>query len=364
LRISAAVVREQGGSFIVEDVELDAPRSDEILIEFAATGICHTDLSVRDGLIPVPLPAVLGHEGAGVVRDIGSAVTEFEVGDHVVVSVPHCGHCRYCASGEPTYCVDAPRLSMSGGRGDGSPTITSVDGDRISASFMGQSSMATHSIVVAHNAIRVPKDLPLARLAPLGCGVLTGAGTVINELRPQPGQSLAVFGCGGVGLSAVMAAVALDQNVVAIDTNPKRLALAAELGATATVCVGDGDVAAAVGEIVPGGVDASIEATGLPPVAETAVGVLSSRGRCALVGAAAFGAKFSVDWWTLATGRSVTGVIMGSSVPRQTIAQLIDWHRDGRFPFDRLCTEYPFADIQVAVSDMEAGDVIKPLLVH
>jgi aryl-alcohol dehydrogenase len=255
---------------------------------------------------------------------------------------------------------------MAGGRNDGSPTVTSVDGQRISASFMGQSSMATHSVVGTSNAIRVPDDLPLHRLAPLGCGVLTGAGTVLNELRPETGQSLAIFGCGGVGLSALMAAVALDRDlkVVAIDTNPKRLALAAELGAAATVNPDDGDVVAAVHEVAPGGVDFSVEATGLPPVAATAVGVLSNRGRCAMVGAAAFGATFSVDWWTLNIGRSVTGVIMGSGVPRDTVLRLIDLHRAGRFPYDRLITEYPFADIQRAVSDMESGDVIKPVLVH
>ena len=213
MQAKAAIIEKQGGEFVLDNVELGGPQAGELRIKIAAAGICHTDLSVRDQYYPTPLPAVLGHEGAGWVEEVGPGVVGLEEGDPVVLSFSYCGACPTCLSGEHAYCPSLFPLNFAGRRLDGSTPITR-NGEDVNAMFFGQSSFATHAIVRQENCVKVASDAPLELLGPLGCGVQTGAGSVLNALQPKPGSSIAIFGAGSVGLSAVMAAKASETGTV------------------------------------------------------------------------------------------------------------------------------------------------------
>lgn len=362
---TAAVQRSVGGPPTIEPVTLGEPRAHEILVAIAAVGVCHTDMVMRDGLLPVPQPVVLGHEGSGVVLGVGGAVTHLAVGDHVVLSFAHCGGCRSCAEDEPAYCHNWFALNFLGARADGSTALTGQDGAPIHSHVFGQSSFATHAVVPATNAIKVDEDLPLELLGPLGCGIQTGAGAVLNALRVRPGSSVAVIGVGAVGLSALMAAViAGATTIVALDLNMARVALAETLGAThgfradAASAV---DHAAATG--CPAGFDYIIDTTGLTAVCNAALPALAPRGELALVGAYVPGQAIEIDaTFAMSGGRVVRGVVEGSANPAEFIPQLIDYYRAGRFPFDRLVEFFDFADIAQAITAGEGGHVIKPIV--
>ena len=249
----AAVLSANHEPFTLEQVDVERPRRGEVLVRIVATGLCHTDLSARDGLIPFPLPGVLGHEGAGVVEEVGEGVTDLEVGDHVVMSFAFCGGCRTCRTGHPVYCESWAGLNLFGGsRADGSPTLHR-DGQDLHGHFFGQSSLATLALASASSVIKVPREAPLELLGPLACGIQTGAQSVLNVLRPEPGSTLAVFGAGGVGLSALIAAVHLTGAAVAVvDVNPARLELATRLGAAHAINARDQDPVEALQKITDG----------------------------------------------------------------------------------------------------------------
>lgn len=361
--ITAAVVRVPGGDWTLETLRLDEPRDDEVLVRIVGVGVCHTDVSIRNQALPLPLPAVLGHEGAGVVERVGSGVTGLAPGDHVVLSPRSCGHCGNCQDAAPMYCDDFIALNIGMCRPDGSPTI--FDGQTpIAAAFFGQSSFATMALASARSAIKVPKDLPLELLGPLGCGIQTGAGAVINALSPRCGDSLAVFGAGPVGLSAIMAARVVGcATIVAVDIQENRLEMARELGATHVVNSAAEDARRALRQLTAGrGVRHAIDTTALPDVIRQAVDCLAMPGTCAIVGLSRFGEEVSLDLHTLLSGRSVRGVTEGDCVPALFIPQLIDLWRQGRFPFDRLIRTYPLAEINEAVADCERGTTFKPVL--
>ena len=358
MRAVAAVLRETGGAPRLEDVELDDPRPDELLVRIAGVGICHTDLGAIDGTPELPLPAVLGHEGAGVVERVGAGVEGIAPGDHVVLSFDSCGTCSRCSRGRPAYCEEFFALNASGRRADGTATMGPVHG-----SFCGQSSFATHAIAGARNAVPVHEDLPLELLGPLGCSLQAGAGAVLEVLRPEPGSTIAVFGVGAVGLAAVMAArVAGCETIVAVDPDIGRLELAHELGATHAVDPGDGSTTRAVRSVAPGGVDFAVEAAGTPEVVTAAVRSLASPGTCATVGFRGSPNPVTIDQGHLIYGRTLTGVIEGDVVPGEFIPRLVDLHREGRFPFERLVETYPFAEIEAALAAARGGKVIKPVL--
>jgi aryl-alcohol dehydrogenase len=231
MRITAAVARERFGPFSIEKVELTDPRPDELLVKILASGMCQTDQHGRDGYYNTPLPAVFGHEGAGVVEAVGAAVTQFTPGDHVVISFPSCGVCDNCRRKMAWHCQDNLKLKMSGMRPDGS-TLMSQDGTPVYSAFFQQSSFATHAIANERFAVKVRRDAPLDLLGPLACSGQTGAGAVLNTLQPEPGDALAVFGVGAVGLSALMAAkIAGCDPIIAIDIHLERLARSREIGA-------------------------------------------------------------------------------------------------------------------------------------
>ncbi len=360
----AAVVRRKGGPFQIETLTVGEPRADEVLVRITATGMCHTDIVIRDQVYPVPLPIVLGHEGAGVVERVGSAVRKVVPGDHVVLSFMSCGHCARCAMGQPAYCDKGHPLCFGGAREDGSTALRDGRSEPVHDHFFGQSSFGSTALANERTVVKVPKDLPLERLGPLGCGVQTGAGAVMNALKIGAGASFAVFGSGSVGLSAVMAAKIVGATtIVAVDVIASRLAMAKELGATHTVNATDTDPVAAIRGIAKSGVDFTLETTGRPDVVRQAIDALGTRGACGVVGAAPIGTTASFDMGGLMSpGKSVRGIIQGDSVPEIFIPQLIELHRQGRFPFDRLIKFYDFADINQAAADSETGVTIKPVL--
>ena len=360
----AAVVREPGGRFELEEVELDGPAPDEVLVEVVACGLCHADLMARDQEFPVPLPVVAGHEGAGVVQEVGEAVEGYAPGDRVLMSFSSCGHCATCSQGRPYFCGDFFRRNFGATRTDGTTALSDARGP-IHSHFFGQSSFARHATVPARNLVRVDPAAPLELYAPLGCGVQTGAGAVINSLRVGPSEGLAVFGAGSVGLSAVMAAQVVGAGpIIAVDVHPSRLELARELGATVTVQVAEGtDLVAAVRAATGGhGVLHAIDTTGRPAVIRDALESLAVTGTLGLLAPGDTGGEATLSLLTIVGGRTVRGIQEGDSVPSVFIPRLIDLHRRGRLPLERLVTTFAFEDINEAAAASSAGEVVKPVL--
>jgi aryl-alcohol dehydrogenase len=359
----AAVVSEKSGPFRIERLRISEPREDEVLVRVAAVGICHTDLAGRDMHLPIPEPpSVFGHEGAGVVEQVGERVTKVKPGDPVVLAWDYCGACSSCKSGKPLSCLNFFQLNFHGSRPDGSPTLRKGD-QVIHGSFFCQSSFSELALASERNVVKVRDDLPLERLAPMGCGVMTGAGAVMNSLRPPPGSSIAVFGVGNVGMSAILAArVCGCTTIVAVDLHPNRLELASQLGATHTVNAAEVDPVRAVLEITGGGAQFSLECVGNPKVLRQAVDVLPRLGVCGLTGVVPPGTEVGLDMDLIMNARTVTGILGGDAVPDLFIPRLIELHLQGRFPFDRMITFYPFDEINHAVEEMEKGRVMKPVL--
>lgn len=362
MRIAAAIASRQGSPLTVEDVELIGPAAGEVLVRVVATGICHTDITALRNL-PIPFPAILGHEGAGVVESIGPGVKQLAPGDHVLVTTNSCGDCRPCRTNNPAFCLFFRALNMAGGqREDGSCTHR-LHGRQVFAGFLGQSSFATALIAHERSLVKVDRDLPLDVLCPLGCGIQTGAGAVFNTLKAQPDTSIAIFGAGAVGLAALMAAkVAGCADLTVIDTQPARLQLAQELGATCIIDATAEDPVAAIRAL--GGVDYSIEATGVPQVATQAVEALAVLGTAALLGVPAE-ATISFDLNTIRSrGLTIKGSRMaGEGVVAQTfIPFLIGLWRKGLLPIEKMIRFYDFAEINRAIHDAESGESIKPVL--
>jgi len=362
MRIEAALLRKPGEPFSIEELELEQPRADEVLVQIAGVGLCHTDLSCRDLMYPVPLPSILGHEGSGVVAAVGRDVTKVQPGDHVVLSYRACGTCRNCERNDPSHCLHIFESNFSGVREDGS-CIHSQAGQPVHGNFFGQSSFATYALANQTNTVKVSKQAPLKLLGPLGCGVQTGAGAVLNSFQAESGSSLAVFGCGAVGLSAIMAAkVAGCCPIIAVDIHPERLRLAKTLGATETVNPMDCSVVEIIHEITTGGADYSLECTAKPAVFRQALESLCVTGVCGLVGAAPMGTEVTFDMNSIMFGRTLKGIIEGDSIPDQFIPQLVALYLDGKFPLQKLVSYYPLREINQAVQDVEQGRVVKPVL--
>ncbi|MFI6999319.1 NAD(P)-dependent alcohol dehydrogenase [Nocardia sp. NPDC050175] len=362
----AAVIEQAGAPFVRVDIDLDEPRAHEVLVRIEAVGMCHTDLSVRTGSIPFPLPAVLGHEGAGVVEAVGAGVTKVAAGDRVLMSFTSCGQCVPCLTGRPVQCVHWPALNLLGGsRLDGSATVRRRTGEApLHGHFFGQSSFASHALASERNVIRVDADAPLDLHAPLGCGVQTGAGAVFNVLAPQAGSTLVVFGAGAVGLSALLAAVNTPATrVILVDLNESRLALARKLGATEVINGKDTAVVAAIRDLTGDGADYTLETTGNTRVLRQAVDALAVGGVCGVVGAPPFGSEVHLDAAQMPVRHPrIVGISMGNAVPEAFLPALIELRRQGRFPVDELITHFAFDEIESAAAAMHGGEVIKPVL--
>jgi aryl-alcohol dehydrogenase len=363
MEIKAAVTFKQSDEFRMEQLELSEPRDDEVLVRIEAVGICHTDLAARDGHLPLPPPpSVFGHEGAGVVEKVGKGVTKVIPGDHVVLGWDFCGECAACKAEKYLYCFNFFLHNFNGARPDGSTTLQKGD-QVIHGNFFNQSSFASFSLANERNVVKVPKDVPLEMLGPLGCGVMTGAGAVMNSLQAKAGDSIAIFGVGPVGISAVLAAVVREcAPIIAVDIHDERLKAAKEFGATHTVNAGAEDPVAAIQDITGGGAHFTLECVGNPAVFRQAVDVLPRLGVCGLVGVVPPGTEVSLDMDLIMNGRTIKGILGGDAIQDQFIPELIELYQQGKFPFDRMITYYPFEEINKAVEDMEKGLVVKPVL--
>ena len=364
MKITAAIVRERSGPFAIEQLDLADPRADELLVEVVASGMCATDLHARDGYYPtVRYPAVFGHEGAGIVRAVGSEVSAFKPGDQVVMSYPWCGECPNCRRHRLSYCLDAGDLKRKGTRADGSALLMQ-HGQPVYGAFFQQSSFGSYLIANERFAVKVRSDAPIEMLGPLACGGSTGAGAVLNVMKPQSGDAFVVFGVGGVGLSGLMAAkIAGCDPIIAVDVHAHRLALARDLGATHTIDhSGRTDPVAEIRKLTGPGVRFALETSALPEVLREAVEALMPAGTCVLVGTARAGTEVSIDMPSIQNGRSLRGVVQGDSVPKEFIPQLVDHMMAGRFPLEKLITFYDLGDINRATAETVSGKTIKPVL--
>ena len=363
INIRAAVVSEPGSKFELRTLTLEPPRADEVLVRVVSAGVCHTDAVARAGDYPVPTPVVLGHEGAGVVVAVGCDVTDIAVDDHVVMSFVACGQCSTCRADRPALCQSALECNFSAERADGSTALGTEDGEPVHSHFFGQSSFATYALAPAASTVVIDREFDLRLAGPLGCGFQTGAGAVLNSLRPDPGSTIAVFGVGAVGLAAVMAArIAGCSTIIAVDRHQSRLHLALQVGATHVVRAGEQDAVAAVRALCDGGTEFAIDTTGNPVVVRQAVDSLRVAGVFGLIGSARFGTEVSLDLTHMLFGRIFRGIILGDSIPRQFIPQLIAYQQAGLFPIEKLITYFTLEDIERAVMSSKTGQTVKPVL--
>ncbi|MFJ6215484.1 NAD(P)-dependent alcohol dehydrogenase [Streptomyces sp. NPDC092296] len=361
MRFDAAVLRSYESRFAVEEVILDAgPADGEILVRIAGCGMCRTDLAVRRSAGRSPLPAVLGHEGAGVVVETGGPDTGLSVGDHVVLSFDSCGHCRSCMAAAPAYCDSFASLNLFGGRKENAARFTDATGGELAPRWFGQSSFAGYAMVQARNAVRVDSALPVELLGPLGCGFLTGAGAVWNSFGVGPGDTIAVFGAGAVGLAAVMAATAAGAVAVAVDRHPERLVLAERFGAL-PLHAASGDLPDRIQRLTDGGAQYALDTTGSAQLINDALRALRPTGHLGLV--ARLHTTLPLEPGALDRGRRISHICEGDAVPGLLIPRLTGLWQAGRFPFDQLIRTYPLADINEAERDCEEGRVVKPVLV-
>ena len=361
MRVRAAVAYEGRHGFAMEELELSEPGPGDILVRIVGVGLCHTDVKALGGGMGVPKPCVLGHEGAGIVERVGERVTKVKPGDHVVLTYDSCGTCRACVGGDPAYCERTGALNFRDAR-EREPGFFCKGTDTIHGHFFGQSSFASYAIARPQNTIAVRKDAPLEILGVLGCGVQTGAGAVMNSLAARKGESIAIFGVGPVGLSAVMAAVVCGcSEIIAVDVLESRLAIAQQVGATKCALVSAGmKTSEEVRRLVPGGVNCAFDTTGRTDSYHHALASLATKGRFGFVTIPANSFEPNLAAMMLG-GLSMRGIVQGDSVPDAFIPRLIDLYMSGRFPFDKLVTKYPFDQINQAISDQASGKVVKPV---
>jgi aryl-alcohol dehydrogenase len=359
--VTAAVSRGAESPFSFETLELRDPGPDEILVRITSCGLCHTDLAVIDLLEPQG-PAVLGHEGVGVVEQVGADVAEFRPGDRVALSFAWCGHCKNCLSGRPGYCEKMLELNFGSVREGGSADFLGREGTTVRGGFFGQSSFATHALVAARGAVRIPDGIDLDLVGPLGCGLQTGAGAIINTLAVPAGSSVMISGVGAVGLAAVMAAKAVGATtIIAVDVLASRLDVAVKMGATHVVDGKDEDVIQRAREITGGrGVEYAFDTTGIAPVILNDLGSLQIGGELGLVASGPEGSSLPLAAFI---GKTVHHLVQGDAVPRDFIPELLALHAAGRFPFDELIAKYPFEKIAQAVEDTRTGASVKAVLV-
>ena len=363
MKIEAAVSRAKFAPLNFEKLELEEPRHDEVRVRLVATGICHTDMAVRDHtIVAMPQPIVLGHEGAGIVEAVGESVTKVKADDRVILSGDSCGKLPQLPGQHAVVLLRVLSAQFRRRASRGS-TPLSINDEKVHT-FMGQGSFATHVVCHDRNVIAVAPDAPLELLGPLGCGVITGAGAVINSLKVGVGKSIAIFGTGSVGLSAVMAAKLVGAGkIIAIDLRDDRLKLARELGATHTINLSKESIPEALDEITGNGVDFTLETTALMPILRKAIDVLALRGTCGFVGGAPEDSELTfVTSHVMNGGRTIRGIILGDTNPEEFLPKLIELNALGRFPLEKLVTFYPFKDINRAIEDSLNGKCVKPIL--
>lgn len=366
MEIRALIVERKDAPFELQNIELEEPVRGEALVRIVAAGVCHTDAITRAGDMPMPFPAVLGHEGAGIVERVGAGVDNVAPGDKVIIGWPSCGECRNCLDGHPRYCLRTGEALVSGCRYKGEKkgqSAYSRGGKPINGHFFGQSSFATHSITTADALVKVEDDVPLELLGPLACGLATGAGAVLNEARPPLGSSILIVGVGAVGLAAVMAARNSGvTTIIVADVHDSRLELARSFGASHTINSKSNDLVAEVAKITGSTVDYAFDCTGVISVIESLAETVGMLGTLVLIGGAPANARFSLDHLSTLWGKRVIGVLGGGGRSGQLIPALVKLYQQGRFPFDRLVKYYDMSEIEQALADSKSGVVIKPIL--
>ena len=372
MRTRAAVLREIGRPapyadsrpLSIEEFELDPPGPGEVLVRVRAAGLCHSDLSVIDGNRPRPVPMVLGHEAAGIVAAVGAGVDSLVPGDHVVAAfVPSCGHCAPCAGGRPALCEPGFRANSAGTLLSGARRLRDAGGDV--HHHLGVSGFAERAVMSAQSLVRVPSDLPFAEAALFGCAVITGVGAVVNTAAMPRGATAAVVGLGGVGLAAVLAARMLEaREIVAIDLNERKLAVAREFGATATVNAASPDAVDRVREITGGGAGYAFEMAGSARALELAYKATARGGTTVTAGLPHPQQQVSLQHVSLvAEERTLKGSYLGSCVPSRDIPRYIEWYRAGRLPVDRLMSERLRLDgINAGFDRLAAGESIRQVI--
>lgn len=365
MKIKAAVLNGVNEQFKISDVELDEPKNNEVLVKLVASGVCHTDATVINGTVPLPFPAILGHEGSGIVAEVGPNVQNFKKGDHVVIGFAACGECKYCKAGMPGACVRFAELNMgSGAMKDHTHRLHTENGQDIS-NFFGQSSLATYAVTDTNNLAKVPDDVDLRYLGPLGCGFMTGSGSVLNALNPEAGSTLAIFGTGAVGLSGIMAgAIANCSHIIAIDINDERLELAESLGATDSINSKKEDVKEKIEELTQGsGIDYALDTTGVPAVIESALSSLAIKGQLATIAVSDKDITINPMNDLLMPSRTIKGVIEGDAVPQSYIPKLVSFYQSGKFPVNKLSKFYDLEQVDQAFEDSKAGKTVKPIII-
>jgi S-(hydroxymethyl)glutathione dehydrogenase/alcohol dehydrogenase len=357
--MKAAVLREVGQPLQIEDVQIAKPGPREVLIRTVAAGVCHSDLHFIEGSYQHPLPAVLGHESAGVVEQVGSEVRGLAVGDHVITCLSaFCGHCDYCLTGHMSLCA-SPETKRDA---DEAPRLSQAHGPMLQ--FLNLSSFAEQMLVHEHACVGIRKDMPLDRAALIGCAVMTGVGAVIHTAQVRPGETVAVIGCGGVGLSVINgAALAGAARIIAIDMAPAKEALARPFGATDFLPAGEGNPAKAVRELTKGGVHHAFEAIGLAKTAEQAFGMLRSGGCATILGMIPVGETINVMGAALLGERKIQGSNMGSNRFPVDMPRLVDFYMSGRLHLDQLISRrLKLEQVNDAFAEMKRGEIARSVI--
>jgi len=360
--MKAAVLYEAGAPLKIENLTLDEPQQNEVLIKLVATGVCHTDLHFMKGEMPSPMPVVPGHEGAGIVEKVGPGVTTLKPGDHVILMVAfNCGKCRYCYEGRPTWCVENLPVQMMATLPYGG--IRLHKGKQEIRHLFGLACYAEKVVVHERSAVKVRNDAPLDVVCLLGCGTSTGIGTAINSARVKPGESIAIFGCGGVGLSAVMGAKLAGARIIAIDVLDSKLEKAKELGADYVINAEKDDPQIKIMEILGGGADYALEFIGNTEVMAKALGSIRPGGLLIVAGMAPLISMLNIAPFEFLIGKTITGAVQGDVIPQIDIPRYVDLYMAGKLPIDKLITNsYGLDQINEAYEALEKGKVIRSVI--
>ncbi len=363
--MKAAILYQTKKPLVIEDIEVPEPEEGEVLVKLVATGVCHTDLHPIKGDFPVPLPIVLGHEGAGIVKKVGKGVTSVKPGDHVVLSVmPYCGRCRYCLIGKPYLCIVAWPTIFGGTLLNGAKRLRKKDGQELNH-FFGQSSFAEYALVYETTVVKIRDDAPLDKVALFGCGVTTGVGAVVNTAKVEAGATVAIFGCGGVGLSGIMACKMVGAGkIIAVDVVDKKLEFAREFGATHTINASKEDPVQKIKELTVFGADYSFEFVGNVNVMAQAFDTTCPGGKTIIIGGAPVGQKVSLDAMSILTEKMLLGTAGGSLRPAIDIPRYVELYMEKKLDLDRLITKrFPLEEINKAFEAMEKGEVARSVIV-
>jgi len=360
--VKAAVMRANNAPLVIEDVEIDAPGPGEVLLKTAASGICHSDLTVIEGGLPVPPPCILGHEPAGVVEAVGVGVTDFAPGDHVIGCLTSwCGVCRFCTAGRPYLCL----TQFAGRPGGAKPRLRAANGDPI-AQFANLSSFAEKMLCPERSLVKIRNDMPLDRASLIGCGVTTGLGAALNTVHIPAGASVVIIGCGGVGLSALQGARIVGAGkIIAVDAQPWKFDLAQKLGATHCIDAKAGDPVAAVHALTGGGADFVFECIGLVPTVQQAIAMTGRGGTAVLVGVVPIQQLVSISAADITLSeKKITGSYMGSNRFRFDMPKYIDFYLDGRLRLDEMISSrIPLGEVNAAFDRMRKGEAARQVIV-